>query len=87
MYFDYSKADWIGMNSFLINCNFTPIYGSNNIKFIWFYLKQTIYLALELYVPTVVHQHTDWFNSKIRHELNCLHTLRRKCRSNPTPGN
>ena len=91
MYFDYSKANWIGMNSFLTNYDFTctPIYGSNDIEFIWFYLKQTVYLVLELHVPRVVanHQHPVWFNGKIRHELNCLYILRMKCRSNPTLNN
>ena len=82
MYFDY-----LDQHEFIFH--FTPIYGSNDIELIWFYLKQTIYLTLGSYVPKVIanHQHPVWFNGKIRHELNCLHTLRRKCKSNPTPNN
>ena len=78
------------MNSFLSNYDFSPIYDSCDIEFIWFYLKQAIHFALENYVPRVVskqHQHPVWFNSGIKHELNRIHTMRRKCQLHPTPNN
>ena len=78
------------MNSFLSNYDFSPIYDSCDIKFIWFYLKLAIHFALENYVPKVVskqHQHPVWFNSGIKHELNRIHTMRRKCQLHPTPNN
>ena len=92
VFFKYSKADRItySMNSFLSNYDFSPIYDSCDIEFIWFYLKQAIHFALENYVPKVVsrqHQHPVWFNSGIKHELNRIHTMRRKCQLHPTPNN
>ena len=87
---DYSKADWNGMNLFFSNYNFIQIYQSNDIEFIWSHLKQIIHQALESYVPkftTKQHQQPIWFNSKVRHELNRIHTIRRKCRYHPTTSN
>ena len=41
------------MNSFLSNYDFTPIYESSDIEFIWFYLKQVLLYALDKNVPKV----------------------------------
>ena len=90
VFFDYSKADWNGMNLFFSSYNFIPIYQSNDIEFIWSHIKQVIYQALESFVPkftTKQYQHPIWFNSKVRHELNRIHTMRRKCRIHPTTVN
>ena len=43
--------------------------------------------AIDLFVPSTVvhHDHQPkWFNSEIRHHINCLHTLRRKYNKHPT---
>lgn len=50
---------------------------------------EVIHLALESFIPKVVekHQYSIWFNDKIKHELNHLHTLRRKCRLRLTTNN
>ena len=43
---------------------------------------------MHLYIPKVhlkSRNSPKWFDSEIRHHLNCLHTLRRKYNSHPTP--
>ena len=45
---------------------------------------------MHLHIPKVklkLQNCPKWFNSEIRHHINCLRTLRRKCRCHPTPHN
>ena len=42
---------------------------------------------MNLFIPKIkkkTKRYPRWFNSTIRHQLNCLHSLKRKNRSNPT---
>jgi len=44
-------------------------------------------VAMNLHIPKVKiksHKHPKWYNSDIRHHLNCIHTLRKRCISRPT---
>ena len=41
--FDFPKADYSGLCSFLMDINFSPLLSSDNINFIWFSLKTIIY--------------------------------------------
>ena len=79
--FDYSRADWNGLSDYLMDTDFSTCFGSNDIEFIWLTLKNTIHNAIQLFNPKIKlksHQHPKWFNAKIRHQLKCLHTLRKK---------
>jgi len=33
--FDYSKADWEGLNNYLLDCNSEVCYESDNVEEIW----------------------------------------------------
>ena len=42
---------------------------------------------MNLHIPKVKiksQKHPKWYNSDIRHHLNCIHTLRKRCISHPT---
>ena len=46
-----------------------------------------IFEAVSLFTPKIYvsHRHNPkWFNSEIRHHLQCLRSMRRKCKSHPT---
>ena len=81
--FDYSKADYEGMCSYLLEYDFSIFYGSTDVETIWSPLKSTITSAIALFTPDyVVHRshHPKWFTKKICYQLNCLHKYRRKCK-------
>ena len=59
---------------------------SHDIEFIWSMIKCFLYHAM--YIPKVrlnSRNHPRWFNSSIRHQMKCLHSLRRKYKCHPTP--
>ena len=78
---DYSRANFSGMCDFLGKYDFSMLYQSSNVEFIWSALKSAISTAVSLFTPMrVIHNgsHPAWFNSGIRHKINQLNTLRRK---------
>ena len=86
--FDYANADFVGLCSYLMDVDFSLCFQSSDIEFMWFTIKSVIYDAMLLYIPKVrlkSRQSPKWFDSHIRHLLNCLRTLRRKYNAHPTP--
>ena len=86
--FDYnnSKADWDGLCSYLLGLDFSGCFQSNNIEFIWDTVKSIIYEAMCRYIPKVklkTYRNPPWFNSSIRHHINCLRTLRKNINTIP----
>ena len=85
--FDYSRADFEGICSYLMDVDFNDCLLSNDIEFIWFTIKSFIFEAMSMFIPKIVlgrHQYPKWFDSDIRHHLKCLQTLRRKYKSHPS---
>ena len=63
---------------------------SEDIEFVWSYLSNTIKDALPHFIPiTTIKPNSQpvWFNSDIRHHINCLRSLRRKFNNNSTEYN
>ena len=86
--FDYSHADWNGFLTFLESHNFTSYFGISDVEALWSYLKNLLQQALNQNVPRITlksRQQPKWFTPALRHQLNCLHTLRRKYSRKPTP--
>ena len=70
--FDFSKANYDDLCSFLLDVDFSVCFQSNNIYFIWFTF---IYEAMSLFNPKIRLKRRygpEWFNSDIRHHLKCL---------------
>ena len=85
--FNFAAADWDSMCHYLLSYNFYPCLISLDIEFIWDYIKAAICTASDLFIPKMSfkpHKQPVWFNSTIRHKLNCIHTLRRKHIKRPT---
>ena len=84
---DYTKADWDGLCSHLYDTDFSMCFQSNDIEFVWSTVKSIIHEAMSRYIPKVklnTYRNPPWFNSSIRHHLNCLRTLRKKYKRNPS---
>ena len=85
--FDFCNADYEIITSHLLDSDFSIVYDSSDIEFIWFYIKSLIYNAMLIYVPKILvkrRQGPKWFNSDIRHHLKCLRSLKRKFTTHPT---
>ena len=87
---NYSKGNYNDLCYFLYNSDFTPCLMSEDIEFVWSYLSNTIKDALPHFIPiTTIKPNSQpvWFNSDIRHHINCLRSLRRKFNNNSTEYN
>ena len=83
--FNYSRANWDGINIYVTEYNFSDCYGITNIEVAWEYLKQVLLNAIFQYFPkTSFHRQTQpkWFTPDIQHELNKVHSLRHKFKKN-----
>ena len=72
--FDFPKADYEGLCSFLIDYDFSLLLSSNNVEFIWCFLKNSIHTAMNFYIPKVrlrKHQYPQWFTPELRHLTKC----------------
>ena len=62
----------------------------HNVDEIWLCLKSQLLLARDFYVPKFkipAKPHPKWFDSAVRHKLNCVRTLHKKCRKHPSLSN
>ena len=85
---DYSKKYMQGLCDYLLDYDFTSCFSSMNVELIWSELKSIIISAIHNFAPTVklrCRQTPKWFTSQIRHQLNCIHSIRRKAKSRPSP--
>ena len=86
--FDFPKADMDGLCSYLESSDFSACFQSSDVDFVWSTIKLLILNAVELFIPMVrlkSRQYPKWFSSNIRHDINCLRTLRKKCKLHPSP--
>ena len=83
----YPKGDYDALNEFIADydlsfCSFLDVDSA------WSKLKQILSEGCSRYIPKVKlkpHNPPKWFNSSIRHHLNCIHSLRRRFRNSPSP--
>ena len=85
-FFDYSKADLDSMCHFLLDWDFSPCFHSQDVETIWVLIKSAVSTAITKFVPTVSCSRRNsnlpkWFDKDLRHNLNCLRSLRRRCKS------
>ena len=76
------------MNTFFNQYDFTVLLETPDLENAWAHFKGIISEATSQFVPKICsrkHPRPKWFNSDIQHQLNRVHTLRRRTRSNSTP--
>ena len=87
---DFSKLDAAAMNSYLLDYDFTHCFSYTELDDVWYEIKAAITTAIQMFTPRVKlrsNSHPKWFTSETRHQLNCVHTLRKKAKKHPTPHN
>jgi len=85
--YDYSRADWEGMYNALMNHNFHHFYLLSDVEEVWATLKHILQTTIQAFVPQFLvkkKQHPKWFTPAIKHRLNCVHSLRKKCKKKPS---
>jgi len=88
--FNYSRGDYVGLNEYLLSCDFSSLYNSTDPEVMWNILKEHILNGMNLFIPKVkqrTRQFPVWFTSHLRHLIKCLRTLQRKYSKYPTPNN
>ena len=79
-----------GLHSYLETTDFSVCFQSSDVDTVCSTLKLLILNTMELFIPKVrlkTHQYPKLFTFDIRHSINCLRTLRRKCKKHPSPAN
>ena len=85
--YDYPKADYDGLCSYLLDMDFSPCLLSQDVEEVWNIIKSTIYEGMSLFIPMVRlrrYQYPQWYTPELRHLSKCLSTLRKKVSNNPT---
>ena len=88
--FNFKKTNFVELSSFLLDFDFNPLFSSSDVEFVWFFLRSVLLHSITLFTPRVKNKSRQcpvWFNSSIRHQLNRIHSLRKRCKRNPTPDN
>ena len=78
--FDYMKADWFGLNEFLLASDFSVCYESSDVNFIWSSLKAILVSSMDMFIPKVKlrsKQFPVWYTPELWHRNKCLQTLRK----------
>ena len=82
--FHYGQANLEGLFSFIEGIDFSVATHDVNSK--WHILTESLFRARDLFIPSSLiyaDSSPPWFNSEIRHRLNCIHTLHRRLKRNP----
>ena len=85
---DYSKADFDGMNTFLLEYDYSDFLSLSDVDALWVSLRSIITETINRFIPKVVLRRSlfpKWYTKDIRHLIKRTCTLRRKCKQNPTP--
>lgn len=70
--FDFPKANYDGILSYLFDCDYTSCLQSHNVELVWQIIKNSIYTAMDIFIPKVRlrrHQFPCWYTSELRHLL------------------
>uniref|UniRef100_A0A1X7SRP6 Endonuclease/exonuclease/phosphatase domain-containing protein n=1 Tax=Amphimedon queenslandica TaxID=400682 RepID=A0A1X7SRP6_AMPQE len=82
-YLDFAKCNYDAMADHLLDIDFSVYFSSNNIDYLWTFLKNILNDSIATFVPKVrrsSQKFPKWFTGQIRHHLNQLRSLRRKSR-------
>ena len=83
-----SKLNYDELAEYLLGVDFSASLLSTDVEFIWDQLRSTVLDGIDLKAPKIKlnpKKHSPyWFNSKVRHQINCVRTIRRRISCNPT---
>ncbi len=85
--YDYPKANWDGMCSYLLDQDFSLCFEEEDVEAVWAVIRGNVVSAMELFIPKVrlrSRQFPRWYNKDLRHQQKCLESLRKRCERSPT---
>jgi len=85
--FCYSQADFIGLDSHLLDVDFSPISSLEDVDASCEHLKSTLMEGCISFIPVIPipsFPSPPWFHAEIRHCFRKIHSVRRLIRKNPT---
>ena len=88
--FDFSKADFLSMEAYISNSSITHCITLDDVNAVWAIIKSVISDAITQFIPKFQFhskQYPVWFTKELRHQLKCLHTLRRLHKLSPSARN
>ena len=86
--YDFPKANYNGILSYLLDFDYSLCMKSQDTDFIWATIKNSIHNAMDNFIPKVRlrrHQFPCWFTPELRHIFKCMHTLKKRLSKHPTP--
>ena len=86
--FDYPKANYDSILSYLTNFDYSPCFQSQDIELIWLTIKNSIDTAMHLFIPKVRlrrHQFPCWYTPELRHLSKCLRSAKKRFTKHATP--
>ena len=86
MTFQFHKGDYVGLQDYLLDVDFSFFFESLDIEFLWENLKNLILDACRKFIPiaSCSNRYPQWFNGNIRHKLNIARSLRKKGKKQPS---
>ena len=85
--FDFPKADYDGILSYLCDFDYNPCLQSQDVEFIWITIKNSILTAMNLFIPKVRlrrQQFPCWYTPELRHLSKCLRSSKKRFSKHPT---
>ena len=84
--FNFPKGDYIAINDFLLDYDWSTFFMSSDIEGLWCTIKSLISESCHRFIPlTHSSRYPKWFNSKIRHKLHKVCSLRRQAEHQQNP--
>ena len=79
--YDYPKGDYEGLCQFFINSDLTNLYNYSDVNQVWTPVRDLINTGMDQFIPKVrlkFNQYPKWFSPQMRHQVKCMHTLRKQ---------
>lgn len=73
-FYDYKHTDYESLNFFLLEVDFSPIYNTTDVNFIWTFVKDNVLCAINMFTPIVITRSSErfplWLSGDTSHQLN-----------------
>ena len=86
--YDFPKANYGAIQSYLFDFEYSPCLQSQDVEFIWHEIRSSIHNAMNMFIPKVRlrrHQFPCWYTPELRHLSKCLHSTKKRFTKHATP--
>jgi hypothetical protein len=86
--YDFPKANFSAILSYLLDFEYSPCLRSQDVEFIWLEIKNSIHNAMSMFIPKIRlrrHQFPCWYTPELRHLSKRLRSAKRRFNKHATP--